>query len=460
MIKEHYGEIIVTVLACLSFLFLSTAMSYEGENFVLPYFPAANDQSEEGSFSINSRTDTGGVATLTFYEQDGDKGTVDLTFPGRGMHSATLADILPDIVPDSANKGTLGDSVSFINVSCDFTGNGFGMIFTDVDGVGVTSSFDCNAFTFPYLVPMNSEHADGWWGMVSIYNNTETDGAAKLTIYEQDGDKGTAVVAVRAYGIYDTTLTDLLSTIVPDSGNKGTLGDAHGFMNVSCDFNGNGFGIIGNETCKIGMPATLNRSSFSLPYLISGIEGWSSSFSIYNNTVIDGTATITICDASGYMETFEIPIAARSIYINTPSALTSDLSPGPCFMDVSCDFNGGGFGMLGFDGMGAGVVATSAHTTFTFPYITSGLEDISGWSTGIAIYNNNNRQEGTVILEMYDAEGKMAAYQRMFQFEREYWAFVLDDYILTDFLGMDTISPGPGFMSVSSDNFKGGGSHL
>jgi len=54
------------------------------------------------------------VCTLTFYEADGDSGTLEVTVPAKGMWVKLLSDIVDDI----SSNGTMGDDRAFIEVTC------------------------------------------------------------------------------------------------------------------------------------------------------------------------------------------------------------------------------------------------------------------------------------------------------------------------------------------------------
>lgn len=243
----------------------------DSASFTFPYFPDMNNaEGWWGSVSLYNNTDEDGTATLNIYEADGDRGTVTLSIAARGMYLNTLFGLVPTIVPDPGNTGSLGDSRCFAEVSCTFAGGGLGMIGNIATGeaMAVATTADRTDFIFPYFTPMYDSE---WWTGFSLYNNSENEGTAALTFYEADGDKGTVELTIPARGMYVRLLQELSSLIIPDSGNSGNLGDSRVFIDVSADFNGGGFGMIGSYTYGIGLGVGCNTyavNKFTFPYFI------------------------------------------------------------------------------------------------------------------------------------------------------------------------------------------------
>jgi hypothetical protein len=100
--------------------------------FTFPYYPAINDAIWWSGAALSN---CGGAddCTLTFYEQDGDIGTYDVSIAAGGLWFTLWTTILGDIVADAGNAGSLGDSPFFVCVNCDDTSGtgtvrGFGML--------------------------------------------------------------------------------------------------------------------------------------------------------------------------------------------------------------------------------------------------------------------------------------------------------------------------------------------
>ena len=96
-----------------------------------------------------------------------------------------------------------------------------------------------------------------WWGAFSIVNPSSTAGTIAITVYEADGDKGTYTTAsIPAEGMYNPTTAMLFSSLTPDSGNTGTLGDSNFFMQAVCNFTGaGGMAFTGDGVQGVGYTA-------------------------------------------------------------------------------------------------------------------------------------------------------------------------------------------------------------
>lgn len=118
-----------------------------------------------------------------------------------------------------------------------------GDIITDTFSVG---TFGCIPTTysygmsFPYFTAMTG---DSFWDGFAIVNKSGVAGTADLTIYEADGDVFTASVDVDSHSMAVQLTSDLLASATQVSG-SGTLGDARFYMEVSADFNVDGFAMM------------------------------------------------------------------------------------------------------------------------------------------------------------------------------------------------------------------------
>ena len=100
---------------------------------------------------------------------------------------------------------------------------------------------------YPYFTAMDA--SESWWDGFAIVNLSAVDGTADITVYEQDGDIGTLDdVAVVGHGMYVDLLSNILGQLTADAGNAGTLGDSRCFIVVDCDFNADGFAMMGEFT--------------------------------------------------------------------------------------------------------------------------------------------------------------------------------------------------------------------
>lgn len=117
-------------------------------------------------------------------------------------------------------------------ISDTFSVGTFGCV---VDGV----SYD---MSFPYFTEVTG---DSFWDGFAIVNKSATDGTAELTIYEADGDVFTASLDVAAHSMAVHNTADLLAIATQTVG-SGTLGDARFYMEVSADFNLDGFAMMAN----------------------------------------------------------------------------------------------------------------------------------------------------------------------------------------------------------------------
>ncbi|MFZ2631538.1 MAG: hypothetical protein WA081_04675 [Desulfosalsimonadaceae bacterium] len=328
-----------------------------------------------------------GTAEFTIYESDGDIGKALIPISALGLYVASLANFI-SAATKTAGSGVLGDSKSFVNVSCDFMGNGFGMM-SDSEGtsMGIASCSTENNFVFPYF-----KDTAGEWNLqgIIIYNNSGVNGTATLNTYEKDGDKATAQITVNARGSYLNTIAGLnsMSTITSTS-DSGILGDSDCFISVSCDFNGNGYGLAANTVTgeSFGISPTYDMQNFTFPYLPPANSSFFLNIIIttYNNSTTLGTAKFTIYESDGDTGKAFTPVPAKGLYVDSFASLLSIatqtagggvLGDSKSFINISCDFMGNGFGMMSaIDGTSMEIASSSSLYIPSIP------------SSGIALFN-------------------------------------------------------------------------
>jgi hypothetical protein len=136
----YEGEICIATLGCESPE--PVAQTY---TLTFPYFTAMD--AAVGVYwdglAVTNLSGAAGTFSARFYEMDGDKGTFtygteegdEREVAAHGMFVTMLSAILPDIVPDEDNEGTLGDSRCYIVVTTNFAPDGFAMISDSVIGM-------------------------------------------------------------------------------------------------------------------------------------------------------------------------------------------------------------------------------------------------------------------------------------------------------------------------------------
>ena len=105
-----------------------------------------------------------------------------------------------------------------------------------------------DTLTFPYFPTM----ANFWLGM-AVTNTSDEDGDVVVTLYENDGDMGTATITVDA----NSTRIVQWSELVTD----GTLGDDNAYAKMVADFPASGFAMFGNNSTGVAMGYIAERCS-------------------------------------------------------------------------------------------------------------------------------------------------------------------------------------------------------
>jgi hypothetical protein len=95
---------------------------------------------------------------------------------------------------------------------------------------------------FPYFTEIGAD-ADAYWDGIVITNMASTDATVTITVYEADGDVGTATVTVNSMSQY----VNLLSNIT--FATSGTLGDSSCYVQASASGSSNidGFGMMARQ---------------------------------------------------------------------------------------------------------------------------------------------------------------------------------------------------------------------
>lgn len=108
---------------------------------------------------------------------------------------------------------------------------------------------------YPYFAEDGAE--SDFWNGIAITNLTEKAGTANLTIFESDGDVGTASISVGANSVIAHLLSGIPGVTVSKKGpgaNAGTLFDQRCYIRVDTDFNADGFAMISDNA---GMGASM-----------------------------------------------------------------------------------------------------------------------------------------------------------------------------------------------------------
>ena len=244
--KKEMGKCMI--LHTVIFAIMLSSSAAWGGNFILPYFPSLSAQSVDSPYwsgiTVYNNSNTSGTATFIFYERDGDVGQYTTTIPAWGMFVTALENLA---VVKIAGSGTLGDSPLFANISCNFDCGGMGMMANAVTGESfdISSVIDSKSFILPYFPSLSAPSVySPFWSGITLYNNSNTSGTAVLTFYQIDGVVGQYTTPIiPAKGMYVNTLDGISITKISGSGG---LGGLPSFVNVSSDFYGGGFGMMGN----------------------------------------------------------------------------------------------------------------------------------------------------------------------------------------------------------------------
>lgn len=238
------------------FFVFCPGISLAESNFIFPFFPSSEESSPFwSSLSIYNNSNSVGNFELTINEQDGDIALFQGSIPAKGSFVSLISQILPSTTLISVGSGTLGDSPNFIEASCDFEGNGNGLIVNSTTGesYGISTTSPKKNFNFPYF-PLYGNNSFYSFSL-TLFNASNSAGTATLVLHEADGDSATINLNIAEKGLYSSLLSVLMEAeeVTRISG-SGEFGDAFGFIEVSCDFAGGGFGLLfGNNESGEGM---------------------------------------------------------------------------------------------------------------------------------------------------------------------------------------------------------------
>ncbi|RLC17758.1 MAG: hypothetical protein DRI57_09355 [Deltaproteobacteria bacterium] len=140
------------------------------------------------------------------------------------------------------------------------------------------------------------------------------------------------------------------------------------------------------------------------------------------------------------------------------SNFSGSLVPGACSLKVESNYRIDGFSsfnIAGTFGAGAearyysGKVKEGAGSLF-FPYVLQGVEDTTGFTTGIAISSLEDEipADAYCKLTLTDSAGNVSIYERTSMGKGLVWTFVLDSQ-MSNFAG--TLLPGPCQLKVESN---------
>lgn len=238
------------------FFVLCPGISLAETNFIFPFFPSSEESSPFwSSLSIYNNSNSLGNFELTINEQDGDVALFQGSIPAKGSFVSLISQILPSTTLVSTGSGILGDSANFIEVNCNFEGNGNGIISNPANGesYGVSTTSPKKDFVFPYFPPFSNNLTYNF--AISIFNSSNSAGTATLLLHEADGDSAIISLNIEEKGLYVSLLSVLMEAeeVTRVSG-SGEFGDAIGFIEVSSDFAGGGFSwLSGNNNSGEGM---------------------------------------------------------------------------------------------------------------------------------------------------------------------------------------------------------------
>lgn len=215
-----------------------------------PVEPAGTGLFTNGSTAYNSAgtllTDyvgNGGTCTVS----DANKAKTIMTSSQKLFTTASLTALyidMPELVIDGSVAA--GDQVQ---VKVTLTKFPCGDIWSGTVDVGTFGCGETTGDTTLYY-PYFTAGSDDWWDGFVITNYSSTAGQADITLYEADGDQGVLNdVAVGGNSQYVNLLGTMIDSFTMSvSTGSGVLGDSTGYIKAVCNFNADGFGMMGEGT--------------------------------------------------------------------------------------------------------------------------------------------------------------------------------------------------------------------
>lgn len=192
-----------------------------------PYLTEMHGDSEfQNTISIFNPDGKARSIHLEFQEEDGDQGTLLIPATER-IFTAGLADLLPHIEKNTANKGQLGDSrVSITATAEEKNATLLGLMTLVRQRTGESASYlsvhddasttNASSLYFPYFTALNGQ--DGYWNGLAIINKEEQDVPATLRILEESGNVGTLEIVIPSRSMYVAELSSIIPEIQRVSG--------------------------------------------------------------------------------------------------------------------------------------------------------------------------------------------------------------------------------------------------
>lgn len=129
---------ITTVTHCIGTIKTSCPAAAGSDSLTYPYFTKAATGADAwwDGLAITNEGSSAGTATITMYENDGDKATATVNVAAHSIYVKTLGAMISDgtFVASAGNAGTLGDSTCHLVVTTTFPASGFAMIAREATG--------------------------------------------------------------------------------------------------------------------------------------------------------------------------------------------------------------------------------------------------------------------------------------------------------------------------------------
>jgi hypothetical protein len=143
--KYPCGNIFTSTITLGTFVTTCPVTAAGTTTLLYPWFPPLDPTVIPGwwgGFTVVNAGATTGTVALTFWEQDGDSGTLTTPAiaPGGQWNAGMFVDLLSQITPAAANTGTLGDANFAVTAVCQFpAAGGFAFTGNGDEGTGYTA---------------------------------------------------------------------------------------------------------------------------------------------------------------------------------------------------------------------------------------------------------------------------------------------------------------------------------